>query len=63
MSGWLHFSQAPSHDDPAVGERTLGVGVVPDGVAVSVLRDGVPSACTISWSDWDLLVEHVELER
>lgn len=61
--GWLHFFQSPAHDDPNTGDRALSVAVVEDGVTVAVTRDGRPHACTISFEDWDLLVQHVELER
>jgi hypothetical protein len=62
-SGWLHLSQSPAHNDPAVGERRLSVAAVDDGVTLVVSRDGVPYSCTIGWGDWDLLVHYVEDER
>jgi hypothetical protein len=63
MGGWLHFTQQHAHVDPAVGERGLSVAVVEDGVTIAVVKDGRPQACTISWDDWDLLLQYVELER
>lgn len=49
--------------DPDVGVRALSIAVVEDGVVFTVSRDRRPTSCTISWDDWDVLVQHVELER
>lgn len=62
--GWMHFEQADDRRDPATGERSLSVAVMPEGVCFAVAREGEHSrACTLSWADWDLLAHAVEIER
>jgi hypothetical protein len=61
--GWLHFEQALTHRDPAIGERGLSVAVVEDGVVFAVTRDGLPQTCTISFDDYDLLAHFIDHGR
>ena len=61
--GWLHFEQAASHQDRAVGARGLSVAIVDDGVVFTVVDGGRPHSYTISFDDYDLLAHFVDLER
>ena len=61
---WMHFAESEAWRDPNTGARTLSVAVLPEGVTFAVAAAGEgPRACTVSWTDFDLLVHAIDVER